>query len=516
MSGPELGLAIFATVDICLGYVADLYHTLPFADIFSVFFFHIRQGKLIVEKYKTFKNARTEIEDRTLIVEATWLKISQQLEFLQRVWGSLDERLQDIQERVIPILQGKLLAVVKQISKLEKHHARDCSGTSSVRQSGRYALGMKESLEKALQELQTWQLQFDPSWYLLMWGTEGAIDAELKHPGADKLSVARNVRRVLKTDPGQEARIFLDPGRLQSARRSTIPHSTFQFVELEKSKSFILDSADRPFGDDHSIFRKDIRHLASRLQQVDPNTFHLLQCLGVVPREDSGSKEILSYDFIFKLPPEGSEPQSLRGHLLSRGIYSLGDRITLAKQLATSISNIHLLDIVHKNIRPETVLIFQDNCTRSKLGRSFLLGFKSFRMADGRTNLAGNSVLNEDFYRHPDRRGSTPRREYIMQHDIYSIGVCFLEIGLWQSFVNDGKPNYSLVEGEILKDGFIKLAQEKLPSTMGEKYMKVVVNCLSCLDATNEDFCNSTEFEDNDGIMLGFKYIEKVRILFVE
>ncbi|CAG7924639.1 unnamed protein product [Penicillium olsonii] len=317
-------------------------------------------------------------------------------------------------------------------------------------------------------------------------------------------------------DPSKVVNVFLEEDKLQSARRSDIPDSTFQLVELADSKRVILDSADIPVGKDPSIFRKDIRYLAVKLQQSAADSFPLLKCRGVVRSRDSRTNEILSYDFIFKLPEGGYEPRSLRSHLLSQKIYSLGERVQLAKQLAMSTNYIHVLDIVHKNIRPESVLILKDNEQRSKLGRSFLLGFKAFRMADGRTNLAGNSAWNEELYRHPDRQGIEPRREYIMQHDIYSLGVCFLEIGLWESFVTPGKPNSSLAENGSLKDGFMKLAKEKLPSKMGEKYMKVVVNCLSCLDATNKDFCNSAEFEDNDGIMLGSKYIEKILLMLSE
>ncbi|KOS47831.1 hypothetical protein ACN38_g1127 [Penicillium nordicum] len=90
MSGVELGLAIFGTLDLCLRY-----------------------GKAVVEKYKAFHEAEHEIGERKLAIEATWAKISQQLAFLRRVWGSLSkdhQDYQDLQNRIILVLQKKLEA----------------------------------------------------------------------------------------------------------------------------------------------------------------------------------------------------------------------------------------------------------------------------------------------------------------------------------------------------------------------------------------------------------------------
>lgn len=53
---------------------------------------------------------------------------------------------------------------------------------------------------------------------------------------------------------------------------------------------------------------------------------------------------------------------------------------------------------------------------------------------------------------------------------------------------------------------------------MGDKYTKVqvIVNCLSCIDTSTEDFGDESEFQDSDGILIGVKYIEKVCIIYEE
>lgn len=204
-------------------------------------------------------------------------------------------------------------------------------------------------------------------------------------------------------------------------------------------------------------------------------------------------------------------PRSLRSILLSQVNCSLYDRISLAEQLASSISFIHVLDLVHKNVRPETILVFQDDQRPTHLGTLFLLGSKALQTTRDKIPRSDSSAWEDDIYKHPDRQASHPEEDYSsMQHDIYSLGVCLLEIGLWESFVDTDKYKDYFVESDSLKDQYTALAKKQLPKKMGEKYMNIVINCLSCMDKSNEDFGNESEFQDSDGILIGVKYIEKV------
>jgi hypothetical protein len=45
---------------------------------------------------------------------------------------------------------------------------------------------------------------------------------------------------------------------------------------------------------------------------------------------------------------------------------------------------------------------------------------------------------------------------------------------------------------------------------MGDKYAEIVETCLTCLDLDNADFGNDQAFEDEDGILVGARYLEKV------
>lgn len=116
-----------------------------------------------------------------------------------------------------------------------------------------------------------------------------------------------------------------------------------------------------------------------------------------------------------------------------------------------------------------------------------------------------------------------------MQHDVYSLGVCLLEIGLWTSFITydmGSTPKLDTkvlkideaqgsLSGQALKNGLLKLARAELPSSMGSVYAEIVANCLTCLDEENDDFGDRSELEDEDGILIGLRYIEKVRHMHI-
>jgi serine/threonine protein kinase len=61
----------------------------------------------------------------------------------------------------------------------------------------------------------------------------------------------------------------------------------------------------------------------------------------------------------------------------------LDEKVELAKQLANSVAFVHFTNFVHKNIRPETILVFEREDLQTVV--AFLVGFEIFRMADGRT-----------------------------------------------------------------------------------------------------------------------------------
>ncbi|KAK3171930.1 hypothetical protein OEA41_004014 [Lepraria neglecta] len=68
-------------------------------------------------------------------------------------------------------------------------------------------------------------------------------------------------------------------------------------------------------------------------------------------------------------------------------------------------------------------------------------------------------------------------------------------------------------KANAIKEKLVTLAVTKLPNTFGRKYTEVVLSCLTCLDKGNDNFGDSKEFEDDDGILVGVRYIEKILTL---
>jgi len=58
----------------------------------------------------------------------------------------------------------------------------------------------------------------------------------------------------------------------------------------------------------------------------------------------------------------------------------------------------------------------------------------------------------------------------------------------------------------------VALARRQLPKQIGSKYAIIVLTCLTCLDEGNTDFGDESKFQDEDGILVGVRYIEKVLV----
>jgi hypothetical protein len=116
----------------------------------------------------------------------------------------------------------------------------------------------------------------------------------------------------------------------------------------------------------------------------------------------------------------------------------------------------------------------------------------------------------DDIYRHPQQQGKEAAIwKPNMGHDIYSLGVCLLEIALWEPLAwrvtEHGNPQVSprLVSGansnrgkedvmriklrdqqgaNEVKENLVDITERKVPGRMGSRYASIVQTCLTCLD----------------------------------
>jgi serine/threonine protein kinase len=483
-----------------------------------------RYGQILTDTYKNFRDAEPQIHERIVRLRNMWNRTCAQLEFIRRVEHTLSPEHQDIQAATLDILAGKLKAACAALNGLVRAEDRGRLGKKGDVKRLKFAR-TKTSLDGILAQLQDWQELYDPSWYLILGVEDIAIDKHLRlthaHPQPSILRGAASIRDSVRHQQHPGVHVFLPPDGLAYQHQKSIQFTTARLIHRTNSiKWFVTDSVPCQ-GANVDIMTKDIRSLAATLKNADPHIFGILRCQGVVKLLDK-AQQLEAFMLIFETPTDSiEEPRSLRSHLIAQTQHSLSDRFALAKQIAKAVSSVHTFGFVHKNVRPETLLCFPSSVRT--LDTTALIGFEQIRTADGRTRRQGDSLWSRNLYRHPERQGLSPSDDYRMQHDIYSLGVCLLEIGIWGSFLAyDGElatatellaldlPGFELQTAVTVKNALVTIAEKQMPSSMGNAYMDIVVNCLTCLDESNADFGHRSEFEDEDGVLIGVRYIQKV------
>lgn len=401
-----------------------------------------RYGKELYAVCQAYKHADREIRESLLAIEGVWLKTEHQVEALRKMWNGLDEQVQIHQNNVLALLQERLQIAVVVIDGLDTSSSEEQSLKALFGSKGhvkrlKYAVYAKGKLEKIVIDLDRWHAKFDPSWYLLTRSAAAVMDEPIVSTQASsskELKIIRELRRAHRINvdnSGSRHSVFL-PNGSSIQGRSQILNTSAQ-IGYAAHKPVIIDTQILTRNVDVQLATKDARDIARILGNVDPNIFSLLTCRGVI-KLLSSSDEITGFEFVFEVPAALQEPRSLRSFLLiASHDYPLENRFRLARLLARSVSFLHATQIVHKNITPETVVLLTD--LASNLESPFLVGFENFRGAGSRTYMSGDTFWEKNLYRHPKRQGEYPEEEYEMQHDIYSLGVCLLEIGLGTSFL---------------------------------------------------------------------------------
>ncbi|CAG8947871.1 unnamed protein product [Penicillium salamii] len=500
----------------------------------------LRYGKKLVERYSAYAHANDELHERKVRVENYWMRTRYQLKLLQQVEGTLEEEHRNTQQETLQILLNKL-QIAGQILDNVLIDADTKLGKDDIRMRKLKYSFKQQKIDKAIQDLESWHNVFDPSWYLIYRIPSKAIDTTLQSYSVDSTQIthtpivsAQSLRKALQSNESSKPFAFLHEEGLESLQLRDIPLSTARIGQSGRSgkSPYIIERYEvHPEGNLRHLER-DCRDLAKRLSFSNPQEFGLLNCKGVVKHKDKNANNSTfeALTFIFRVPAGCSQPRSLRECL--KNIVrtdSLSDRLGIAQDIVKAVNYVHAFGFVHKNIRPETIILFNNESSGPPgIGSAFLIGFADFRAAEGNTLKKGSSSWQKRLYQHPTRMGSNPEAYYIMQHDIYSLGCCLLEIGLWESLVDyeDEKAllpqtseeagaisGYSLddsVQPSSFKDHLLSLAQGELKRRMGTIYSEVVVTCLTCLDPENADFGNEDEFQDEDGILVGVRYIQKV------
>ncbi|KAF5557326.1 hypothetical protein FPHYL_7736 [Fusarium phyllophilum] len=402
----------------------------------------IKFGKVLVQAYKDYGQADTSINELSVRIQICWSRLASQLEIMKELEFGMARDQRELQSQTLRILQSKLESATMAISRPDKY-------TSSKRIKAIQFLGLRETLESTVAELESWQKRFEPTWFQMIKSGPPDLDRALRKASQNEVQDrAEPVREGLKLRQAfnTSGSVKLSEKVLQDLDWKTIPFCKAQLAIRKHERCFIIENVFQ-----ETVGWRDARELASRLRDSSPFTFGMLKCKGVVQ-----SPTGLPLKFVFGVPEGYSKVQSCRQLLLSGTIPdSLTTRLQIARQLVTAVYYVHLYEFVHKNITPETVLILEQPETRADIVVC-LVGFQQFRL-----------------------------------------GVCLLEIGLWSSLVDYDDGGAAQTSSTLQATG--GTSEHLRPEAIKEKL-------LSLSHQGNTAFGNPEDLEGDDGDGIGSRW----------
>jgi hypothetical protein len=488
----------------------------------------IRYGKLLETKVKLFKTAMQHSKLQGFVLELCTGGINDMLLFFRNVHGQLDKAFQLVLHDSVSILRNALLKAYEAFP--EDSFIDKITTTTKLK----YAFFDAKRVEEAVTEMEVWQDRFlkRADIYLKFvfepkYGVKTAMQAE-----APNSSGPVSTKQSIDLSNNDEKQLFARLQRIESGRRKVKgpllikDTASVSCMQLENSSLWMAAARKdalpslieyRSYKAADASYTKalasTVRNVASKLREVDDSTMHIMQCQGF--SEDPINSRFALH---FSVPTGQTNPRSLRTLLADpanvRGKkHSLSDRLQLAQSIATAVLYVHSCGFVHKNIRPDNIIIFDelsaqpDQTYPYAIGKPYLAGYDGVRMEEAQTFMLGVEKWQERIYMPAERLADQEHRvKFSWVHDVYSLGVILLEIALWENFTNPsgaiGKTLKSAdVPGDVLEKNWLK----QVPRVLGNKYAEAVSACFAMLKDGD-----GKAFEDEDGIEMGTTFISRV------
>ena len=468
----ELGLAIFAIPE----------------NTFAI----VKLTQLLLQRLESCRVAATSVNElKTFGYELQsgqlWLGIQVVKDLVAKKNGHGEEALARLRWLAGTHLEKLRRGLEKVVELLDRSLKKDRSVKKYL-----FAFWVEPKLRKRLEELRGWQVDFT-GFVVLAEKYSGGLKSEQK-----SLLTVRRLRLVSNRE-GMETCGDTKTGMFIAKAEYRNEEGTREDVKV------LIEPLN--MGDCETEDAREIAALmASNLEQCFSGG-GILQCLGyrVNPR----------LELVFQMPHQLSKPVSLR-QLIQRDSNDLlpikptiSSRLLLAVEVAKATLSVHAAKMVHKNIRPDTILVFQADTQHGShgyaggsLGTPILTAWSMARKIDELSSRLGENDWTRNIYRHPERQGLHLEQRYHLGHDLYSLGVCLLELGLWESMImeQDGAPalcsrycniavRMELVRPEeanvpkrttktaVTKEVFKVMCKDDLSELMGLEYSRVVMAC---------------------------------------
>ncbi|KAJ2992671.1 hypothetical protein NUW58_g2092 [Xylaria curta] len=279
-----------------------------------------------------------------------------------------------------------------------------------------------------------------------------------------------------------------------------------EFIEVKNYNEYV-DPAELP------ILIHRISLLSDLLQTPKSSGFRSLKCLRWEHRP-------LQHKFnLYFEVPSGYKlgdncHQTLRSVIRTAKLASrptMDSRMAIALSVCMAIQKWHSVGWVHQSINSRNIIFFQSETT-GELDYlcPYLQGFEFSRQDHHPSIVSPMDDFLNNIYRHPQRQG-TMRQGHRKIHDIYSLGVVLLEIGLWQT-AEEMLKSHKQSEPHTIREILKKSCSIRLAHYAGVYYQSAVSACLDSdlgVDMDNEKGSNlARAFE--------LKVISMIRICPVE
>jgi hypothetical protein len=322
---------------------------------------------------------------------------------------------------------------------------------------------------------------------------DGQIESALHDDTIQKLGIANHLRlrRIVTLHDGE---IMKMPDKVPADTKSDLP-------VLQEFKEYgpYLNPAELP------DLKARVNFLAQILATPKSPDYLSMRCRG-------WHHEPLMYRFVLEFDIQQNHEAELNAHQNLQSIIrtmkgadrpSLNQRFCIALKLAKAVQKWHSVGWLHQGISSPNVIFFMLKGIR-KLDYSspFLQGFEFARPdADPSIGRPADDIL-ASLYRHPDRK-IPERKGHRKIHDLYSLGVVLLEIGLWQSIVDIVQGKSKQVSSPEMVRYKIQVAiSDRLGHYVGKTYQAAVNVCL------NSDF--GVELDDRQESRLARAFQKKV------
>jgi Prion-inhibition and propagation len=227
-----------------------------------------------------------------------------------------------------------------------------------------------------------------------------------------------------------------------------------------------------------------------------------LNCLGFF--NDIRAEPSPRIGFVYEYPPDvdiSAKPITLSEMLTQRPPPSTDKRLALSQKLSETVYHLLISNWLHKSLRSMNILFFRKKIDSSEstqdslsvdISLPYITAF-DYSRPDNQYGVSLKPGLSIEFdrYKHPDYSTPSSRStiDYHKLHDIFSLGVILLEIGLWQSVASlyseleklNARKNREPISPPL--QDFQKLYSPKyaqeLGYRVGPKFQRAVMRCLN-------------------------------------